>query len=169
MSHHQSDAKTDALRTTLFDGLENERVGMLGVAGMPSHMQPMTHFFDRDGRTLHFITGRDTDLAQEIGAGTEAHFCLMGSNGGFYACMSGKIAPNDDRAKLEELWSPAAGMWFDGGIDDPQVLLLSLALEEAQVWTVEANALQFGMEMLRGTLGEKTPDVGDSGVIRLAA
>ncbi|MBF9044022.1 pyridoxamine 5'-phosphate oxidase family protein [Rhodobacterales bacterium HKCCE4037] len=169
MSHHQSDHDTDALKTTLFDGLEKERVGMLGLAGMPSHMQPMTHFLDQDGHNLHFITANDTDLSKEIGTGREAHFCLVGSSGDLYACIRGQIRPNPDRDKLEELWSPAAGMWFDDGIDDPKVQLLTLSMVDAQVWTVQAGALQFGLEMLRGTLGDKDPDLGDSGFVKLAA
>ncbi|WP_224815721.1 pyridoxamine 5'-phosphate oxidase family protein [Hasllibacter sp. MH4015] len=169
MSHHQSDHDTTALKDALFDGLENTRVGMLGLAGMPNHMQPMTHFVDREARKLHFITARDTDLAKNIGTGQEAHFCIMGDKGGIYACMRGQITPNADREKLEDLWSPAAAMWFDGGIDDPQVQLLTLSLVDAQVWTVDANALKFGLEMLRGTLGDKDPDLGDSGFVRLAA
>ncbi|MBS8227555.1 pyridoxamine 5'-phosphate oxidase family protein [Vannielia litorea] len=169
MSHHQNDHDTEALRKALFSALNDERTGMLAVTDRNSHAQPMTHFFDEEARVLRFITANDTDLARDVGSGAQAHFTLTTSNREVYACMSGPITASDDRNKLEDLWSPAAAMWFEGGIDDPKVLLLEMPLHEAAVWTVDANALQFGIEMLRANLGDHTPDLGDHAVIRLAA
>lgn len=168
MTHHQNDRDTEALRKALFDALDDERTGMLGLEGRGEHMQPMTHFLDADRRVLHFITARDTHLARSIGTGATAHFTLT-DKGDLYASITGRIAPSSDRAKLEELWSPAAAMWFEQGKDDPSILLLAMQLEEAAVWTVDANALQFGIEMLRANMGDHTPDLGDHAVIRLAA
>ncbi|MGH1416635.1 MAG: pyridoxamine 5'-phosphate oxidase family protein [Geminicoccales bacterium] len=169
MTHHQNDRDTESLRTALFDALEDERTGMLAISDRNSHAQPMTHYFDKDARMLRFITASDTGLARDVGTGAQAHFTLTTSDREVYACMSGPITASDDRNKLEDLWSPAAAMWFEGGIDDPKVLLLEMPLHEAAVWTVDANALQFGMEMLRANLGEHTPDLGDHAVISLAA
>ena len=168
MTHHNSDHDVTKLRKALFEALDDERTGMLGIAGTHSHMQPMTHYFDEATRTLRFITSRDTDLAREIGSGAKAHFTVT-DKGDLYACMSGQIAPVNDPAKLEELWSPAASMWFKDGKDDPSVLLLEMPLSEAAIWTVDANALQFGIEMVRANMGDDAADLGDHAVINLAA
>lgn len=167
-NHHQSDHNIDKLRDALFDALEDQRTGMLGVQGAPSHMQPMTHYTDDKAHVLRFITARDTDLAREIGTSGTAHFTVTSKD--TYACMKGTIRPVDDRATLESLWSPAADMWFEGGIDDPSVLLLEMPLDDAAVWTVDANALQFGIEMIRANLSEDhQPDLGDHGIVPLRA
>ncbi|SIN86455.1 pyridoxamine 5'-phosphate oxidase family protein [Vannielia litorea] len=169
MTHHHSQHDTEALRRALFDALKDERTGMLAISDRDSHAQPMTHYFDEEARTLRFITANDTGLARDVGSGAQAHFTLTTRDREVFACMSGPITASEDRAKLEELWSPAAAMWFEGGIDDPRVLLLEMPLNEAAVWTVDANALQFGIEMLRANLGDHTPDLGDHAVINLAA
>ncbi|MFW5655666.1 MAG: pyridoxamine 5'-phosphate oxidase family protein [Roseicyclus sp.] len=167
-AHH--DVDTAKLRDALFDALESEHAGMLGVSGTGKHMQPMTHFTDREAGCLWFITSRETELARHLESGArEAHFTLTTSNGKLYACMSGFLARVHDSAKLDEIWSPMASMWFDGGKDDPDVLLLQLRLDEAEVWLVEAGALRLGIEMVRGAMSEHDPDVGEHGVVNLRA
>ncbi|AHM04395.1 General stress protein [Roseibacterium elongatum DSM 19469] len=160
---------TEKLRRALFDTLDDERTGMLGVQGSPDHMQPMTHFFDPDTQVLWFISGRDTDLVKQVKASPhKAHFTVTAGDRSLYACISGQLAQVENRAKLEELWSPVAAMWFDGDIDDPNVALLSMPLSEAAVWTVEAGALRFGMEMVRGAAGAHDPDLGEHGVLEFS-
>jgi general stress protein 26 len=159
---------TARLRDALFDALDDERAGMLGVSDTGDHMQPMTHFADRPTGCLWFITSRETDLARQLETGPrEAHFTLTASNGKLYACMYGAISRVENAAKLEELWSPMASMWFDGGKDDPEVLLLQMRLDEAAVWLNDASALRFGMEMLRGATSDHDPNLGEHGVVDL--
>jgi general stress protein 26 len=164
----RQDADTARLRDALFDGLQSERAGMLGVSGTGDHMQPMTHFTDREAGCLWFITSRETDLASQLeGGGRGAHFTLTSGDGKLYACIYGVLERVENPAKLEELWSPMASMWFDGGKDDPDVLLLRMRLDEASVWLNEAGALRFGMEMLRGATSDHDPDVGEHGLVDL--
>ena len=168
MTHHAPD--TAKLREALYDTLQDDRAGMLGLSGTADHMQPMTHFTDREAGCLWFITSRKTDLARHLVTGPrEAHFTVTTSNGKVYACMSGDLSPVQDPAKLEDLWSPMASMWFDGGKDDPDVLLLRMDLHEAAVWLNDAGALRFGIEMVRGATSEHDPEVGEHGMVDLRA
>lgn len=167
MPHHHDGHDPEALRKALLEGLDEIRTGMLGLEGHSAHMQPMTHFLDEKTRVLRFITARDTDLARRVGSAARARYTVA-DKGNLYACITGDIAPSHNSDKLDELWSPAASMWFEGGREDPSVLLLEMRLEEAAVWTVEANALQFGIELIRANTGDHTADLGDHGVIRLA-
>ena len=156
------------LRDALFGVLGNERVGMLGLQDSADHMQPMTHYLDRENRCLWFISGKGTHLVGHLGAAPrKAHFTVTASDGKVYACMSGVIETVHDPEKLDELWSPMASMWFDGGKDDPDVALLKMPLDEAAVWLNEAGALRFGIEMIRGATSEHDPDLGEHGVIDL--
>jgi general stress protein 26 len=97
------------LREKLFDALDGERVGMLGITGTSDHMQPMTHYLDREKGCLWFISSNRTDLVGHIATGARsAHFTVSSGNGQVYACMSGPLSISFDDAKLEELWSPMA-------------------------------------------------------------
>jgi len=156
---------TSDLRKALSDALDKERNGMLGIEGSNQHMQPMTHFWDEQAEALFFITSQDTELSQTVGKGATAHFTITARKDEVYACMKGRIARVVDPGKLDDIWTPAAAMWFDGGKDDPDVTLLRMDLDTAAVWKVDANALQFGIEMARGVAGDHTPDVGRRDIV----
>ncbi len=153
-------------REQLFDRLDDVRAGMLGVQGSSSHMQPMSHFVDREKETLWFITARDTDLVDEIGQGGTAHFCVMDKGQDYYACLSGKITQSQDEAKLDELWNTFVAAWFEGGREDSNVVLLEMPLKEAAIWSSTGSRLVLGMEMARAAMqSDHKPDVGTHTVV----
>lgn len=155
---HRSDS--DA-KGQLFDALSRVTAGMLGVEGSGAHMRPMTHFADRDTGTLWFVTSRDTDLARNIGQGATAHHCIIDEGERFYACLRGAIRPSSDAAKLDDLWSPMVAAWFTGR-DDPDLLLVEMALQSAEVWTSTDSSMQFGMEIVRANIkSDAKPDIGE--------
>ena len=141
------DKVRDDPRSALFDVLEDrQRVGMLGVVNSDQHMQPMTHFVDRNRAVIWFITSEDTDLARAVGLGARAHHCVMTPEGDFYACLSGTLEQTDD----------------------PKVQLLRFSLQEAAIWAATDSAMVFGFEIARANLQrDHKPDVGDHVVIRL--
>jgi general stress protein 26 len=153
-------------RGTLFDTLDDHRVGMLGVVGSDQHMQPMTHFTDRNESCLWFITSRDTELVRDIGMGAQAQYCVTTGDGTLYACLTGALKQSDNREKLDELWSSVSAAWFDDGRKDSEVTLLCLSLRNAGVWTATNSNVVFGLEVVRANLsGEHKPDVGNHVVV----
>lgn len=158
---------TDAdARERLFDELERCRAGMLGIQCENARFRPMSHFTDRSKAVLHFLTSRKSDVAAEIGLGDQAFFCLMDEPNGFYASLAGSIRQSEDKAKVDELWSPTTAAWFSGR-DDPDLVLLEFTLREAEIWTSTDSSVQFGFEIARANLStEARPDVGSRRAIR---
>lgn len=158
------------LRAALFDALDSTQAGMLSVVGTDEHPQPMSPFADRDAGKIWFISKTDTTLVQSINGKSDAQFVLVAKSSGVHASIRGQIAQVHDRAKLEELWSPIVGAWFEGGIDDPKIALLCMDLNEAAVWNSDETALGFGWEILKANMqDDHTPDVGSFDIIRFAA
>lgn len=156
-------------RTALFDVLSDTGTGMLGVKNADQHMQPMTHHADRDTAELWFITSSDTDLVRAIGRGAEAHYCLTKGDGTFYACLSGRLEPSVDTARLDDVWTAAAAAWFDAGRDGFDVRLLRLALRDAAIWTATDSAVTFGLEIARARFdADKKPDLGARRIVTFA-
>ncbi|SDX13301.1 pyridoxamine 5'-phosphate oxidase family protein [Litoreibacter albidus] len=160
--------ETDA-RGQLFDQLDDIRAGMLGVEGSGQHMQPMTHYFDRDTGELWFITSTDTDLVRAVGQGSTAHFCVQSTSQDYYACLSGPIHQSQDEAKLDEIWTAVAAAFFEDGREDKKICLLHMPLREAAIWSSPGNPLMFGFEVLRANMGDGTADAGTHKVINFAA
>ncbi|MBR2573829.1 MAG: pyridoxamine 5'-phosphate oxidase family protein [Loktanella sp.] len=126
-------ARTDP-KDTLWTELAKLEAGMLGITGSGQHMQPMAHHTDAKGQRLWFLTTRDTDLAQALQPDSFAHFVIISATQDFYACMSGPIAEQQDKAVLDALWETSAADHFVDGKDDPALMLVALDLQSAALW-----------------------------------
>lgn len=157
------------LRETFWSRLSKQRAGMLGPRDDgKGHMQPMTPYADPEGRCIWFIAAADEALVQTHAHGEHVHFTFQSPDEEFYACVRGTLEVSHDSEKLDELWNRVAAAWFPEGRDDPKVRLLKLTPKDAAVWTAEASAFTFGLEVLRATVGSKDrPDVGEHAEITL--
>lgn len=150
-------------RDVLFARLAESRAGMLGVDGT-GRMRPMSHFLDEKTGIVRFITSRLSDLAAEVGQGATCHYCLVSD--GFYGLVSGTVTPSDDEAALDDVWGPVVAAWFRGR-EDPDILLLTMPIREAEVWTSTDSTLHFGLEIARANLDpDHAPEVGTHHRIR---
>jgi general stress protein 26 len=85
-----------------------------------------------------------------------AQFASKGHD--LFACISGTLRREDNRAVLDKLWNNSIAAWYEGGKDDPKLVLLRFDLEDAEIWTAEPNLkgmfkLATGMTMKEGDLG----------------
>jgi general stress protein 26 len=150
----------------LFDEIDSTHAGMLGVEMSGLHMQPMAPQLDRDAQTIWFFTKRDADIVKAINAGAHAHFCVIGKDHDYHACIAGPIVENLDIAKRDEYWNSVVEAWFDGGKDDPSLTMIALKMSDAKVWASTGSTLKFGWEIARANLGDHEPDVGETAHIR---
>lgn len=151
----------EAPASQLWDEIDNIHAGMLGLEGTHMHMQPMAPFADPKTNTIWFFSKTTTDLVQQIRPGTRAHFCVVGKNHDYHACLSGVIEQRTDPAKVDEYWSSIIAAWYEHGKKDPTLVLLALHLDDAEIWASTGSTLKFGWEIAKANLNdEKLPDVG---------
>jgi general stress protein 26 len=134
--------------------LKSDRVAMLGLIGVEEgHSQPMSAQLldehEESAAPIWFFTSKDTELAGAIGATHRAllHFSAKGHD--LFAAVHGVVSPFHDRATIDRLWNPFVAAWFEGGKDDPKLLLLRFDPERAQIWLNE-NSLFAGVAILLG-------------------
>ncbi len=144
--------KTD-IETRFWHALRRDMTVMLGLAGGgDGHAQPMTaQLHDRDEQRgpIWFFTSKDVQLVQALGSGAPAtmHFAAKGHD--LFASVEGRLAPDNDRGKIDRLWNPFIAAWFEGGKDDPKLQLLRFDPDHAQIWLNE-NSLFAGVKILFG-------------------
>jgi len=95
--------------------------------------RPMTLLQCEADGNLWFLTSKLTSLVPDIENDARVNVSFSGEQQGFVS-VSGRARIINDRAKLEELWNPAFVTWFPGGIDDPNLSLLSIEAESAESW-----------------------------------
>lgn len=154
------------LKKELWLRVKSQTAGMMGLAGGSMHMRPMTPLLEKDSESVWFLTAPDNKLAQE---GAKVHFTVQSPDERFYACVSGHLAASDDEKRLEQLWNVYASAFFEDGPQASEAVALELKPEEAEIWTIEANATQFAAEIAsRSAFGGKDrPDLGTHDVVSL--
>jgi general stress protein 26 len=141
------------LKAKLWDSLRDDMTLMLALAGVKEgHSQPMTAQFDESlpEGPIWFFTAKEVALVQAMGDSHRAvaHFVSKGHD--LFASMHGELSIDNDRARIDRLWSRFAAAWYPGGKDDPSLRLIRFDPEEAQIWLNE-NQLFAGVKILLGS------------------
>ena len=63
-----------------------------------------------------------------------------------------------DRAKMEELYSPSLDIWFEEGLDTPDIALLRVRPVECEFWEPKHGKLVTAAGMLKSLVTKETPD-----------
>lgn len=148
-------------RGALFEVLEDVRAGMLGLSGTGTGFQPMTHFPDAEAGVIWFISSTETALVQSLGLGEDADYVVISQDHHSHISLRGKLYHLQNEERLDALWSPMIGAWFEGGRADPRVALLRFEPEVAELWVSTPSSFKFGIEMIRAHLDPShQPDIG---------
>jgi general stress protein 26 len=81
---------------------------------------------------VSFVTSRTNGLVEDLEA--EPAVCITMQDGAKYVCLAGKARISQDRERLRGLWSEAFDLWFRGGPDDPDVVLIDCDIDFAEYW-----------------------------------
>ncbi len=138
------------LEEKLWHALKSDRTLMLGLDGIEDgHSRPMTAQFEDDRGPIWFFTGRDNALVKHLVPGARAIAAFQSKGHDLFASIKGSLHEDNDRAVIDRLWNKWIEAWFKGGKDDPNLVLLRLDTEQAEVWLNENNLLA-GVKMLLG-------------------
>jgi general stress protein 26 len=66
-----------------------------------------------------------------------------------FAAVHGSLSVDNDRVTIDRLWNRFVAAWYEGGKDDPKLVLLRLDAEGAEIW-LDGSSLVAGIKMLLG-------------------
>ena len=139
-------ADTQEIKQTMWDKMADSPFVMVGLTDTHQHSEPLTAQLDKDlVDTLFFFVGKDNRL---IGGGAAmAQFVSKGHD--FFACLSGTISESNDPAMIDKLWNKQVEAWFPGGKSDPNLALIRLDIDSAELWETDIS-LSGRLKMLVG-------------------
>jgi len=144
MSHTPQD-----LENRLWKALGSDRTVMLGLSGAEDgHTRPMTAMIEDARGPVWFFTSRENAMCNALGGGARAVAAFSSKGHDLFASLRGALSIDQDRAVIDRLWNPFIAAWFEGK-DDPDLVLLRLDAEQAEVWLNENDVLA-GVKMLFG-------------------
>lgn len=134
----------------LWHALGSDRTVMLGLDGAEQgHTRPMTAQFEHDRGPLWFFSSRQTALVKALRPGSRAVAAFVARDHELFASISGTLSVDNDRAVIDRLWNRFVAAWYDGGKEDPNLVLLRLDATEAEVWLNDQKLLT-GVKMVLG-------------------
>jgi general stress protein 26 len=140
----------DDLEKRFWKALKSDRTVMLGLDGVEDgHTRPMTALCEDDRSPLWIFTARDNGIVQQLAEGHRAIASFASKGHDLFATLHGGLVVDNDRAVIDRLWNPFVAAWYEGGKDDPQLVLLRLDAERAEIW-LDGSSLVAGVKMLLG-------------------
>ena len=139
------------LEQKFWKALHSDRTLMLGLDGVErGHSRPMTAQVEEGGRgPIWFFTSRDNALVQRLSEGSHAIAAFSSKSHDLFASIRGTLHVSNDRDAIDQLWNAFVAPWYEGGKDDPKLVLLRLDASEVEVW-LNASNLVAGVKMMLG-------------------
>jgi general stress protein 26 len=141
------DANATRTSRSLTDALDGHRFAMVTTAaGDTLSARPLT-LLEHDGTTLRFLVSRSAPWTADLTGGgpVGAAFAEPGDNS--YTSVSGHGTLNHDRALIDRLWNPVAGVYFEGK-DDPDITVLEVVVTGGEWWDGPSSKVGQAIDML---------------------
>jgi general stress protein 26 len=138
------------IEAKFWKALASDRTMMLGLDGVEDgHARPMTGQFRADRAPIWFFTSTDNGLVRQLDQGNRAIATFTSKGHDLFATLHGTLSIDTDRAHVELLWNRFVAAWYEGGKDDPKLVLLRLDAERAEIW-LDETSLVAGVKLLLG-------------------
>jgi general stress protein 26 len=138
------------LEEKFWSALKSDRTMMLGLDGVEDgHARPMTAQIEGNKGPIWFFTARDNALVEKLPLGDRAIATFASKDHDLFATVHGSLTIANDRSVIDRLWNRFVAAWFEGGKDDPKLVLLRFDPEKAEIW-LDASSIVAGIKMLLG-------------------
>ena len=139
---------------------KKEKAGLLvyNVSAFPLMACPMYIQQVDDQGDIWFFSGKNSEHNANILQDGRVQFFSSNTGDSAYFSLSGYAEIVDDRQKAEELWTPMAKIWFQEGVDDPNLSLVRLRPNMGYYWDTKTNRMIEFLKMASSVVTGKTTD-----------
>jgi len=133
--------------------------------------RPMANQDRAEGADLWFVTEKESDKIREIRHDPNVNLAYYKDRTREWVSVAGTARIVEDRAKIRELYKPDWKIWFAeeglpgdkraGTADDPRMVLIGVRAEVATWMALNKPQPLVLLEMARGAVTGKDPDIGD--------
>lgn len=103
------------------------------TSGGGIHARPMEVAEITDACEVWFFNGADSAKTAEIEQ-DKATTLIFQKDHSAYLTITGSASLTSDRTRIAELWKETYKVWFPGGQDDPNLVLIAFRPERAEYW-----------------------------------
>ena len=147
----------------VWDIIEQAKVGMLttrfggGLRARPLEPRP-----DRKEGVINFVVDVRGGKDDEIERSPEVCLVLIDQKDKAYLSISGRAAVSHDEAKAKAIWKKTDAVWWPDGPGDPNVRVLRLIPERAELWDGPSNSAVAAFEFAKARVTGEQPNLGEN-------
>lgn len=137
-------------------------ITMLTTQDAEGHLvsRPMsTREMDERG-DVWFFTSDETKKVDEVAAEHDVGLAYCDAKGMRFVSIAGRASVVHDRARMEQLWTPSLDIWFEDGLETPDIALLRVTPARMEFWEPAHGKLVMAAGMLKALFTKDTPDGG---------
>jgi general stress protein 26 len=86
---------------------------------------------------------------------------------GAYLHLQGRAVVVENRAQLEELYTPVQRTWFPDGPEDPHITLVRFDVEQGDYWDGHQSMLRLALAFAKSVVTGRPGASGNAGVVKL--
>ncbi|MFG6492433.1 pyridoxamine 5'-phosphate oxidase family protein [Microbacterium sp. P03] len=120
--------------------------------------RPMSTRQMDDNGDIWFFTSDDSKKVDEAEAHHEVGLSYCDAKGMRYVSVAGRASVVHDADKMKELYSPSLDIWFEEGLDTPDIALLKVTPVETEFWEPAKGKIAMAAGMLKAFVSKDTPD-----------
>ena len=146
----------------VWDIIEKAGVGMLttrfggGLRARPLEPRP-----DREDGVIYFVTDVRGAKDDEIEAAPEVCFIVIEHKDKAYLSITGRADVCRDDGKAAAIWKKTDNIWWKGPTD-PNVRVLRLIPEKAELWDGPSNSAVAAFEFAKARITGEKPNLGEN-------
>lgn len=150
--------------------VKQDKTGMLcyNVTTYPLLSIPMYIQQVEDNGDIWFFSGKDSEHNAYIERDGRVQFFSSNSGDSAYFSLAGQAEILFDRKKAKELWNPMAKVWFQEGVDDPNLSLIRIRPHQGYYWDTTTNRMIEFLKMAASVVTGKTMDDSVQGTMHVS-
>lgn len=129
--------------------------------------RPMTAIKVCDQGNIWFFSEKGSDKNKAIATDKDVQLFFSHPGKGSYLVVNGEAEIILDKTKIEELWTPAAKIWFKEGKDDPNISVIKVKPTTAYYWDTDGNRMINILKMVASVATGKNLITGNQGAIKI--
>jgi general stress protein 26 len=124
--------------------LKGQRSAMLSTVDADGRInaRPMTPIEMSKNGDIWMMVSRKSPWLHPLSEPQQVNLSFVDVDDGLHVSVTGVARLSDDMSRKIELWSAVARPWFPDGVEDPDLVLLVVQPQAAEVWDGPDNAAE---------------------------
>jgi general stress protein 26 len=129
--------------------------------------RPMTALKVCDQGNIWFFSDKNSDKNKAIEADQQVQLFFSHPGKSSYLVVNGEATIILDQAKIDELWTPLAKIWFKEGKQDPSISVIKVTPTGAYYWDTDSSQMINFLKVVASVVTGKNLVTGTQGALKV--